>query len=86
MMDPRTVRVSGLSEEELVLLYCQTYLIFSPPLTVKCTLDEQGYASIALDTTLCLPQTSRGSQTTPLWGTRAPLSKSDPMRSTASGS
>jgi hypothetical protein len=39
------------------LLYSQTYRIFNPPLTVKCTRDEQGYVSIALDTTLSLPQT-----------------------------
>lgn len=85
MMDPRTVKVSGLTEAELDLLYSQTYLTFSPPLTVKCTLDEQGYASIALGTTLSLPQTSRDYPLCLPLETYAQLSRSEPMRITVSG-
>ena len=85
MMDPRIVKVSGLTEAEMELLYSQTYRIFNPPLTVKCTRDEQGYVSIALDTTLSLPQTLKDCPLCLPLETYAQLSRSEPMRSTVSG-
>jgi len=84
MMDPRTVKVSGLSETEMELLYSQTYRIFNPPLTVKCTRDEQGYVSIALDTTLSLPQTLKDCPLCLAPGILDRLSRSEPTPITAS--